>query len=189
MTIQRLLGGGRATVATWHRRAVGRGQRPVAVRWRALAACAVLAVVCGFAQTQGDEGAYERYVKTSRDFRRVRHSPAWLLRAWPNWIYMPWYFRWRLGFGPEAARFQKEKGYFGSFVDGSTQWNGRISSGAEGSPSLDQPPRIPVLRRPPCRQAGLALVGWRRLPSAAKTDGGFHGAAPQTVWPSPQGAP
>ncbi|MFO0825875.1 MAG: hypothetical protein U0792_22610 [Gemmataceae bacterium] len=33
---------------------------------------------------------YENYVKTSKDFKAVKQDAAWLRKAFPSWVYMPW---------------------------------------------------------------------------------------------------
>ncbi|MHC4718551.1 MAG: hypothetical protein ACYS5V_16395, partial [Planctomycetota bacterium] len=42
------------------------------------------------ADAGGAEDPYERYVKTSKDFQRVKQDPDWLYNAFPSWINMPW---------------------------------------------------------------------------------------------------
>jgi hypothetical protein len=37
-----------------------------------------------------DTDPYENYVKTSKDFKRVKQDKEWLLKAFPSWVYMPW---------------------------------------------------------------------------------------------------
>ena len=82
----------------------------------ATALTAVLAVSVGRALGQ-DADAYERYVKTSRDFKPVRHDKEWALKAWPSWTYMPWYFQWSIGFDDAAGEFCAKYGYNGAFAD------------------------------------------------------------------------
>jgi len=60
---------------------------------------------------------YEHYVRTSEDFRRVKQDRDWALKAWPSWIYMPWYHQWHIGFEDRAAAFCRKTGYNGAFVD------------------------------------------------------------------------
>ena len=81
---------------------------------RAVLLAALLAVAAerGLAQD-----AYETYVKTSRDFQRVKQDKAWALKAWPSWTYMPWTFRWGLGYDDASAKWSRDHGYNGAFLD------------------------------------------------------------------------
>lgn len=69
---------------------------------------------------QSQEDPYERYVKTSEDFRRVKQDKAFAAKAWPGWTYIPWYHQWRIGFGEEGGRFSVDHGYNGALVDGAS---------------------------------------------------------------------
>ncbi len=69
---------------------------------------------------------YEQYVKTSKDFRPVRQEPAFLLKAFPSWTYMPWTYQWTLGYTDASGQWSRDHGYNGAFMD----W-GQID--AEGS--------------------------------------------------------
>jgi len=60
---------------------------------------------------------YETYVKTSRDFKPVRQEKAWALKAWPSWTYMPWTWKWRIGYDDDAGRWCRRHGYNGAFLD------------------------------------------------------------------------
>ena len=60
---------------------------------------------------------YETYLKNSRDFVRVKQDRDWALKAWPSWTYMPWYFRWGIGFNEAGGKFSLENGYNGAFTD------------------------------------------------------------------------
>ncbi len=73
-----------------------------------------------------DPDPYEHYVKTSRDFQRVRQDPNALLSAFPSWTYMPWTTQWTIGYNDASGKWSVDHGYNGAFVD----W-GRID--AEGS--------------------------------------------------------
>jgi hypothetical protein len=72
----------------------------------------------GFSAVAG-EGAdpYENYVKTSKDFKPVKQDKEWLLKAYPSWVFMPWYFQWTIGFDDAAGEFCKSSGFNGAFVD------------------------------------------------------------------------
>ncbi len=76
-------------------------------------------ILIGGRQLQAQVDAYERYVQTSQDFKSVKQDKPFAYKAWPGWIYMPWYFQWKLGYGDEAGQFQVEHGYLGALVDGS----------------------------------------------------------------------
>ena len=71
------------------------------------------------------EDAYEKYIRTSEDFRAVRQDPEMTLRAWPSWTYMPWTHQWGIGYDDEAGRWSVANGYNGAFIDhGDTSANG-----------------------------------------------------------------
>ncbi|PCJ56527.1 MAG: beta-galactosidase [Planctomycetota bacterium] len=60
---------------------------------------------------------YEKYIKTSKDFKRVKQDKDWAYKAWPSWIYMPWYYKWGIGKNDAGGKFSKEMGYNGAFTD------------------------------------------------------------------------
>lgn len=64
-----------------------------------------------------DKDAYEKYVKTSKDFKAVNQDKEMCYKAWPTWIYMPWRYQWSIGLTEEAGKFSKEFGYNGAFID------------------------------------------------------------------------
>ncbi len=65
-----------------------------------------------------DPDPYAKYVRTSRDFHRVRQDRAWSDRAFPGWTYMPWTYQWNIGYSDAAGRWSKAHGYNGAFLDG-----------------------------------------------------------------------
>ena len=69
------------------------------------------------AQENKDGDAYEKYVKTSKDFKPVKQDKEMLTKNWVQWVYMPWYYQWTIGYGPEADKFCKTYGYNGAFID------------------------------------------------------------------------
>ncbi len=72
------------------------------------------------------EDPYERYVNTSKDFEAVRQDKAWALEAWPGWIYMPWTYRWLIGYDEASGKWAREHGYNGAFLDhGQTSVHGQ----------------------------------------------------------------
>lgn len=75
---------------------------------------------------KAETDAYARYVRTSRDFRRVKQEKAWLEKAYPGWIYMPWTYQWTIGYTDASGHWSKAHGYNGAFLDG--------NSGAPDSP-------------------------------------------------------
>ncbi len=78
-----------------------------------------------FANSSMAQDAYERYVMTSRDFKRVRQDKDWLWQAWPGWTYMPWSYRWNIGYTDQSGRWSLDHGYNGAFIDhGYTLING-----------------------------------------------------------------
>lgn len=82
---------------------------------RTTIAKALLLFLLPFADAQED--AYEKYVNTSKDFTFVRQDKEWLLEAWPGWIYMPWTWKWRIGYDDESGAWSKAHGYNGAFLD------------------------------------------------------------------------
>ena len=67
------------------------------------------------AQTAADP--YAHYVQTSKDFQPVAQDPAVLLKAWPNFVYMPWTYQWRIGYTPQSGQWSLDHGYNGAFID------------------------------------------------------------------------
>ena len=65
-----------------------------------------------------DMDAYARYVRTSQDFRRVRQDRAWINKAYPGWIYMPWTYQWNIGYTGASGPWSRAHGYNGAFLDG-----------------------------------------------------------------------
>ena len=61
---------------------------------------------------------YARYIRTSRDFQRVKQDRAWSDKAYPGWIYMPWTYQWNIGYSDDAGRWCKSHGINGAFLDG-----------------------------------------------------------------------
>jgi hypothetical protein len=74
-------------------------------------------LVCRGLASGGETDPYEHYVKTSKDFRPVKQDKAWLLKAYPSWLYMPWTYQWTLGYTDESGRWSVQHGYNGAFVD------------------------------------------------------------------------
>lgn len=62
--------------------------------------------------------AYTLYVRTSSDFQRVKQEKAWLEKAYPGWIYMPWTYQWNIGYTDTSGRWSQTHGYNGAFLDG-----------------------------------------------------------------------
>ena len=44
------------------------------------------------------EDPYEKYVQTSRDFRPVTQDKQWCSKAFPRWTYLPWTYKWTMGY-------------------------------------------------------------------------------------------
>ncbi|MBV9852736.1 MAG: beta-galactosidase trimerization domain-containing protein [Armatimonadetes bacterium] len=65
-----------------------------------------------------DTDAYGHYVRTSRDFRRVKQEKAWCEKAFPGWVYMPWTYQWTIGYTPDSGRWSLGHGLNGAFLDG-----------------------------------------------------------------------
>jgi hypothetical protein len=75
------------------------------------------AIVAGPPAAQAQQDPYETYIKTSKDFERVKQDKDWALEAWPSWTYMPWTWRWHIGYTDESGRWSREHGYNGAFLD------------------------------------------------------------------------
>jgi hypothetical protein len=85
-------------------------------RWTIAGLCCA-ALIAIAAQASAQDDAYATYVKTSRDFQRVKQDKAWALKAFPSWTVMPWYYQWNIGFDDASGRFQLANGMNGSFCD------------------------------------------------------------------------
>ena len=66
------------------------------------------------------EDAYARYVRTSRDFRRVKQDKAWLNKRFPPWVYTPWTYQWGIGYTDGSGKWSRDHGYNGAFLDGNS---------------------------------------------------------------------
>jgi hypothetical protein len=83
-----------------------------------LTTTALLGLVFGLTHVSlGQDDPYERYVKTSRDFQPVNQEKGFLLKAYPSWGFMPWYYQWTVGHDDAAGQFCKETGINGAFTD------------------------------------------------------------------------
>jgi hypothetical protein len=80
-----------------------------------------LCVLCVFAASpllaQAAEDPYAHYLQTSRDFQPVPQDPTVLLKAWPNFIYMPWTAKWTIGYDQASGQWSLDHGYNGAFID------------------------------------------------------------------------
>src|ERR1700744_2747415 len=65
----------------------------------------------------GDEDPYEHYIKTSKDFRRVKQDKDFLLGAFASWTYMPWTAHWTIGYNEASGKWSVDHGYNGAFID------------------------------------------------------------------------
>lgn len=78
--------------------------------------CCLLACVSGVnAITASDP--YENYLRTSKDFQRVKQDKNWALKAWPSWLYIPWYYQWTIGHNKAGADFCRKFSYNGAFIN------------------------------------------------------------------------
>ena len=101
--------------------------------WHATIATAVLVILSlGTRTAWGLEDPYEKYVRTSRDFRRVKQDKRWCYKAFPSWTYMPWTYRWTIGYTDKSGKWALEHGYNGAFID----WN-RIGTAGSRTGKLD----------------------------------------------------
>src|SRR5579859_3448272 len=80
------------------------------------------------ADTTSVADPYEQYVKTSKDFQRVKQDKEWCLKAFPSWTYMPWTYQWNIGYDDDSGQWSVAHGYNGAFID-------RDGIGAAGSPT------------------------------------------------------
>src|SRR5690349_9787515 len=62
--------------------------------------------------------SYANYIRTSKDFRRVKQDKAWCARAYPGWFYMPWTYQWNIGYTQQSGEWSRAHGYNGAFLDG-----------------------------------------------------------------------
>ena len=66
---------------------------------------------------EGEENdPYANYIKTSKDFQRVKQDKHWLHKAWPSWVYFCWYYKWSIGYGDEGGKFCQKYGYNGGMT-------------------------------------------------------------------------
>ncbi len=90
----------------------------------------VLAVLLGSAaHLSAQSDPYETYIKTSRDFARVKQDKDWALKAWPSWVYMPWTFQWTIGYTDESGKWSVDHGYNGAFIDRDNVGDGKSRTG------------------------------------------------------------
>ena len=97
------------------------------------AAVAMMAVLVYLNPVCGAEpDPYEVYIRTSKDFQPVKQDKAWLLQAYPGWLYMPWTHEWTIGYTGNSGQWSVASGYNGAFVD----WD-RIDTGDSKTGRLD----------------------------------------------------
>jgi hypothetical protein len=96
--------------------------------WLAIALVAAAFYATPILGATAPDDPYEHYIKTSKDFRPVRQDKDWLLKAFGSWTYMPWTYKWTIGYNDASGKWSVEHGYNGAFID----W-GNID--AEGSPT------------------------------------------------------
>ena len=99
---------------------------------RMLNGLVVLPLFLAALAAHGAEDAYERYVKTSEDFKPVKQDKAWCYKAFPNWTYMPWTYQWGIGYTEASGQWSVEHGYNGAFID-----HGDVSDGSAKTGRLD----------------------------------------------------
>jgi len=80
----------------------------------------------------GADNAYEAYLKSSEDFRAVKQDKEWALKAFPNWLYMPWTYQWDIGYDDSSGKWTRGQGYNGAFID-----HGDVSIGNSPTGKLD----------------------------------------------------
>ena len=63
---------------------------------------------------RGQDDTYEKYVKTSKDFKAVKQDKDWALKAFPSWVYMPWQ---TLGKDDATAAYYAKVGWNAQTID------------------------------------------------------------------------
>jgi hypothetical protein len=91
-----------------------------------------VALAAAVARPASTTDPYEQYVKTSRDFQRVKQDKAWCYAAFPSWTYMPWTYQWTIGYDDASGRWSVDHGYNGAFID-----RGRIETADSPTGRLD----------------------------------------------------
>ena len=76
-----------------------------------------LVLACSLSLAAAEPDYYEKYVRTSEDFRPVKQDKAWAYRAFPSWTFMPWTYQWGIGFTDASGKWCLEHGYNGAFID------------------------------------------------------------------------
>jgi hypothetical protein len=93
--------------------------------WNRSAAMVVLLFVPAITFA-AEPDVYEKYVKTSKDFQRVKQDRDWLLKAYPSWLYMPWTHQWTIGYTDDSGQWSLKNGYNGAFIDRGNVGGGRL---------------------------------------------------------------
>jgi len=105
------------------------------LQWKSAPAATLAALLLWQAPARAadpEPDPYERYVKTSKDFRKVKQDKDWLLKAYPSWLYMPWTHQWTIGYTEESGKWSLKHGYNGAFVD----W-GNVAAGDSKTGRID----------------------------------------------------
>ena len=94
--------------------------RSSAIVWAAKAELGAIATLAEPVQPSlgADADPYTRYIRSSRDFKRVKQDRAWCDKAYPGWIYMPWTYQWNIGYTDDSGRWCRSHGFNGAFLDG-----------------------------------------------------------------------
>ncbi|KKM03083.1 hypothetical protein LCGC14_1777970, partial [marine sediment metagenome] len=86
-----------------------------------VAVIAVIALAPAAARAQSDP--YEKYIRTSKDFQRVKQDPDWLYKAFPSWVYMPWPTRtWQNAQKNLSGEWFVDHGYNGAAINRGNTW-------------------------------------------------------------------
>lgn len=86
----------------------------------------LIALTCT-ARAAAQSDPYETYVKTSKDFQRVKQDKAWCYEAFPSWTHMPWTYQWTIGYTPESGKWAVDHGYNGAFIDHGNVGDGKLA--------------------------------------------------------------
>ncbi len=95
----------------------------------ALSFASAIAVHMARVANAAEPDPYETYIKTSRDFERVKQDKAWCHRAFPGWLNMPWTAEWGIGYTEASGEWCVKHGYNGAFLDRGNPGNDQSKTG------------------------------------------------------------
>jgi len=87
----------------------------------------LLWAACGWYSLVQAQEDYRAYIRTSKDFKRVKQTKEILQSGrWDHWIYMPWRYRWGRKYTDELAAKMKEAGHNGAYCDHGPRYDAAI---------------------------------------------------------------